>query len=157
MLVQLLRALFWCHFVPFDYLWCICIYWLMSFMHHYFGGVDTLITYSWVMVVSSLWYCIPYSLLFLYIILGTTSRFVGIAYHIVQLCMYGSFILFQLPFICFLYGVENGVEYTDTYMYYWWKGLARSSAMAYLYVSDGCFIFRRLVPILGRGSWLSVK
>ena len=57
------------------------------------------------------------SLLFLCYILGTTSRFVGIAYHIVQLCMYGSFILFLLPFIYFLYGVEAGVLYTDTYMY----------------------------------------
>ena len=75
------------------------------------------------------------SLLFLCYILGTTSRFVGIAYHIVQLCMYGSFILFQLPFIYFLYGVEAGVLYTDTYMYLRRMGLAgRFGNGVYIYV-----------------------
>ena len=57
----------------------------------------------------------------------------------------------------FLYGVGDGVVYTDIYMYCWRLGLAGSSALAYLYVLVGCFMLRRQVPIRGRGGWLSVK
>ena len=57
----------------------------------------------------------------------------------------------------FLYEVVVDADYTDTYMYCWRLGLAGSSALAYLYVLVGCFMFRRQVPIRGRGGWLSVK
>ena len=59
--------------------------------------------------------------------------------------------------IYFLYGVEDGVAYTDTYMYCWRLGLAGSSALAYLYVLVDCFMLQRQVLMRGRGGWLSVK
>ena len=94
-------------------------------MHHYFwrcGYANYLLLSNG--GIQPMYIVYSVSLLFLCYILGTTSRFVGIAYHIVQLCMYGSFILFLLPFIYFLYGVEAGVLYTDTYMYLRRMGLA---------------------------------
>ena len=83
--------------------------------------------------------------------LGTTSRPVGVAYHFVYIGACLSSVL-TYDAIYFLYGVEDGVVYTDTYTYFWRMGLAGSSAMAYLYVFVACLIFRRLVPILGRGG-----
>ena len=107
---------------------------------------------------------ILYLLLFvllLYLISGHDVPACGsrVSYYIVVHAYCHFSLLFVLSVIPVLlwYGDEDGVAYTDIYMYYWWKGLARSSAMAYLYVFVGCFIFRRLVPILGRGGWLSVK
>ena len=80
--------------------------------------------------------------------LGTTSRLMGVAYHFVYTgaCLFIIHIGDVIGY--FLYGDEDGVAYTDTYMYYWWKGMAGSLAMAYLYVFVVCFIFRRLVSIL---------
>ena len=56
-----------------------------------------------------------------------------------------------------LFGDEDGVAYTDTYMYILEDGIGRESALAYLYVHDVCFILRRLVPIFGLGGLLSIK
>ena len=85
-----------------------------------------------------------------------TSRFVGIAYHIVQLCMYGSFILFLLPFIYFLYGVEAGVLYTDTYMYLRRMGLAGRFSIGVLICI--CCLFHISAPSLYTLTrWLVVR
>ena len=56
-----------------------------------------------------------------------------------------------------LFGDEDGVAYTDTYMYILEDGIGRESALAYLYVLVVGFILRRPVPIFGPGGLLSVK
>ena len=107
---------------------------------------------------------ILYLLLFvllLYLISGHDIPACGsrVSYHIVvhDYCLFSLLFIISGILVLSLYGDEDGMAYTDIYTYYWWKGLAGSSAMAYLYVFVGCFIFRRLVPIPERGGWLSVK
>ena len=65
---------------------------------------------------------IVHSVLFCYV-LGTTSRPVGVAYHPVNIGACLSTVHTYDVVVYFLYGVEAGVTYTDTYTYLWRMGL----------------------------------
>ena len=71
---------------------------------------------------------------------GTTSRLVGVAYHLSMLCL-DLYCFYSCCGCCWIFmdGVSVGEIYTATYMYDWWLGLAGSRHLEYLYVLFACF------------------
>ena len=147
----LLRASFWSFWSMYDY----CIYCLFSVHALLFwemricqlpavsnGDIRSIYVIDSVSVCLYFW--------------GTTSRPVGVAYHLYILCM-SLYCSYLCCWWIFLVWSLVGVAYTVIYTYCWRLGLAGSRHLAYLYVLVACFIHRRPVPIFGPGGLLSVK
>ena len=95
----------------------------LLYTHHYFGGVDTLLT---CMLGNSgiQPMCIVHSLLLCYIWVRRPNLWESRTLCIYCACFFVVHIYDVVGY--FLYGVEDGADYTDTYTYYWWTGLAGS-------------------------------
>ena len=114
----------WELLLSFWYMYDICIFCLLlAHASLFLRDADILITCDWVMVISGLYMHLVQSLSVIF--WGTTSRPVGVAYHLYILCM---FLYCFYLWCCWLYpGRSFGWCGLYCYLYVYWRlGLAGS-------------------------------
>ena len=131
----------WCHIVHIGLFMYVILRWSCTIIL----GVDTLITYSWIMVVSSQLYCISCSVTISITFWDTTSWLVGVACHVVCIsaCYLLSFASVAICIRCYLFTFCTEFRLVIVLDVIDWGGWdwPGDSALEFIYMYMCCYCF----------------